>query len=141
MVPACLEALRSKVSDHLFISFIMTAYLAKIVYQIICGEGNHTPQFDEQIRFVVACSKEAALEKSRLIGVQEEEVFYNQKQQLVRWKFIDVAELHVIKEIEDGAEIYSEIKEIEDAESYSRLIHHKATQLQKEFRSLTLQTA
>ncbi len=26
----------------------MKWYLAKLVFRIICGEGNHTPQFDEQ---------------------------------------------------------------------------------------------
>ena len=30
----------------------MKWYLAKIVYRIICGEGNHTPQFDEQLRLI-----------------------------------------------------------------------------------------
>jgi hypothetical protein len=28
----------------------MQWYLAKLVFQIICGDGNHRPQFDEQLR-------------------------------------------------------------------------------------------
>jgi hypothetical protein len=28
----------------------MRWFVAKIVYQIICGNGNHMPQFDEQLR-------------------------------------------------------------------------------------------
>jgi hypothetical protein len=28
---------------------IMKWYLAKMVFRIICGEGEHTPQFDEQL--------------------------------------------------------------------------------------------
>ena len=32
----------------------MKWYLAKIIYRIICGEGIHTPQFDEQLRLIHA---------------------------------------------------------------------------------------
>ena len=32
----------------------MNWYLAKIVYRIICGQGNHTAQFDEQLRLIQA---------------------------------------------------------------------------------------
>jgi len=27
----------------------MNWYLAKLVFRIICGDGDHTPQFDEQL--------------------------------------------------------------------------------------------
>ena len=90
----------------------MTWFLAKIVYRIICGDGNHTPQFDEQVRLIYAYNSKEALVKSQTIGMQEEEVFYNQKQQLVQWKFVDVTELHSLDELSDGAEVYSQIKEI-----------------------------
>jgi hypothetical protein len=118
----------------------MTWFLAKIVYRVVCGDGSHIPQFDEQVRLVYAYNAEEALTKSRNIGLQEEEVFYNQKQQLVQWKFVDVAELHSLDELSDGAEVYSQIKETDDAESYCRFIHHKALQLQKNFTSLNIQT-
>ena len=116
----------------------MTWFLAKIVYRIICGDGNHTPQFDEQVRLISALNAGEALVKSQTIGMQEEEVFYNQKQQLVQWKFVDVTELHSLNELSDGAEVYSQIKETEDGESYSRFIHHKASQLLKGHLSLTI---
>ena len=119
----------------------MNWYLAKIVYRIICGDGAHTPQFDEQVRFIQAFSKKHAFEKGRHIGLQEEETFTNHKEQLVQWKFVDVAELHEMDELHDGAEVYSQIKETEDAEAYTRFIHHKASQLQKNSLSLTQQTA
>ena len=35
---------------------MMNWYLAKIVYRIICGDGNHTAQFDEQLRLVQLAS-------------------------------------------------------------------------------------
>ena len=118
----------------------MNWYLAKIVYQIICGEGDHTPQFDEQVRFIQAFSREHAFEKSRLIGLQEEETFSNQKQQLVQWKFVDIAELHDMDELHDGAEVYSQIRETDDADAYKRFIHHKARLLQNNFIAVTQQT-
>lgn len=118
----------------------MNWYLAKFVYQIICGDGKHTPQFDEQLRLVFAFSSEEALLKSRNIGVQEEEVFENQKLQLVQWKFIDVTELYVINELADGAEVYSQVKETEDGDSYAKFVQHKASQLQKNYMSINTQT-
>ena len=38
----------------------MNWYLTKIVYQIICGEGNHTAQFDEQLRLIAADDEQRA---------------------------------------------------------------------------------
>jgi len=35
----------------------MNWYLAKMVFRIICGEGNHTAQFDEQLRLISGESK------------------------------------------------------------------------------------
>ena len=66
----------------------MNWYLAKIVYRIICGDGDHTPQFDEQLRLIHAPSKEDAFYKAQQTGKKEEEKFYNLKQELVQWQFI-----------------------------------------------------
>jgi len=119
----------------------MNWFLAKIVYQIICGDGDHTPQFDEQVRLLSAYTAEEAWQKSNNIGLQEEDIFYNQQQQIVQWKFIAVAELHALDELTDGAEVYSQIKETDDADSYSLFIQHKAAQVRKNYLSLTNQTA
>lgn len=53
----------------------MNWFLSKIIYRIICGDGRHTAQFDEQIRLVAASDRDEALEKSGRIGLQEEETF------------------------------------------------------------------
>ena len=42
----------------------MSWYLTKIVYRIICGQGNHTAQFDEQLRLIEAGSSQEAFEKA-----------------------------------------------------------------------------
>lgn len=104
----------------------MNWYLAKIVYRIICGNGEHTAQFDEQLRLIYATSKEEAFNKARHTGKKEEETFYNQKQELVQWQFINVSELYKIGEMIDGAELYSRIEEKDDGDNYANIINKKA---------------
>ena len=104
----------------------MNWYLAKIVYQITCGEGSHTPQFDEQLRLIKAGTKEEAFLKARQTGQAEEETFVNQKQQLVQWQFINVCELYRLSSLIDGAELYSRIEEKDNAAVYIDIIHKKA---------------
>ncbi|MFL5741837.1 MAG: DUF4288 domain-containing protein [Flavisolibacter sp.] len=104
----------------------MNWYLAKITYRIVCGDGRHTAQFDEQLRLIAADDEAEALDKARSIGYREEESFYNLKQQLVQWQFIDVPELHLLNVLIDGAELYSRITEVDDPENYIAWTHHKA---------------
>jgi len=104
----------------------MNWYLSKIVFQIVCGEGGHTPQFDEQLRLVSASSKDEAFLKSQELGKKEEETFYNEKDQLVRWSFINVCELYQITELIDGAELYSRIEERDSAAGYIQTVNQKA---------------
>ena len=120
--------------------YCMNWYLTKIVYQIICGEGNHTPQFDEQLRLVAANDEQQAFHKAQRIGLMEEESFLNQKKHLVRWKFIDVCELYKLSELIDGAEIYSRIQETDNADRFINMVRSKADYIQGEnvLRSLQL---
>ncbi len=104
----------------------MNWYLAKMVFRIICGEGEHTPQFDEQLRLVAANSKDEAFHKAQDMGLQEEETFYNRKEQLVQWQFINISELYRLSELIDGAELYSRIEEKENADAYIYTINQKA---------------
>lgn len=104
----------------------MKWYLAKIVFRIICGEGDHTAQFDEQLRLIAACDEDEAFEKANTIGTSGEDCFYNHKEQLVHWKFINVSELYHLSELIDGAEMYSRINEVDDAEAYTTFVHRRA---------------
>ena len=52
----------------------MNWYLAKIVFKIICGNGNHAAQFDEQLRLVNANTKMLALQKAIELGKSEEDM-------------------------------------------------------------------
>jgi len=107
----------------------MNWYLAKMVFRIVCGDGQHMAQFDEQLRLITAADKAIALEKAEDLGAKEEEVFFNNRQQLVHWQFIGVSEIFLLDELTDGAEVYSKIDEKENAENYVHIIRKKAEQL------------
>ncbi len=107
----------------------MNWYLAKIVYRIICGDGNHTAQFDEQLRLIKAHDELHAFQKARLIGEREEDSFLNAADKPVHWKFIDVAELNQLDDLIDGAEMYSRIYEEEDADIYMQVTRLRAAHL------------
>jgi hypothetical protein len=109
----------------------MKWFIAKIVYQIICGDGDHTPQFDEQVRVITAYDEEEALQKALELGEREQDTFENHAKQLVQWKFVDVAELYQVDDWLDGAEIYSTIKEETDAEDYINYVRDKAAALRE----------
>jgi hypothetical protein len=104
----------------------MNWYLTKLVFRIICGDGDHTPQFDEQLRLISAASKEDAFTKAKQLGEKEQETFYNRKHQLVQWQFINVSELYKLSELIDGAELYSRIEERDNAEVYIDIVNQKA---------------
>ena len=104
----------------------MSWYLAKLVFRIICGDGQHTAQFDEQLRLLYAGSKDEAYEKARNLGNRETDVFFNQHRQLVQWQFIDTSELYLLHELIDGAELYSRIEEKDNAEEYIHVVNQKA---------------
>jgi Domain of unknown function (DUF4288) len=104
----------------------MNWYLSKIIFQIICGEGQHTPQFDEQLRLIAAADEQEAFEKAMAIGEKEQDGFYNHEQQLVQWKFITVSELYRLSGLLDGAEMYSRIQETDDPQGYIDLARRRA---------------
>ena len=109
----------------------MNWFLAKIVYRIICGNGEHTPQFDEQLRLIEAEDADKAFEKAHAIGKQEQESFLNQQQHLVQWQFVNVSELYRISALIDGAELYAKVQETDNADIYMQLVHKKAEHIKQ----------
>jgi hypothetical protein len=104
----------------------MNWYIAKIVFRIISGEGNHTPQFDEQLRLINAENEKQAFEKAGKIGFENQDKFVNSQKQPVKWEFINVAEITRLNELTDGAELYYTIQEPADADLYIKWANHKA---------------
>lgn len=103
----------------------MNWYISKIVFSIENTQASK-PQFDEQLRLVAADSTEEAFLKARTIGLNEEEIFFNNDKKEMKWAFINVSEVIPINKLEDGIELYSRIHETEEAKSYINLIHQKA---------------
>ena len=111
----------------------MKWYLAKLVYRIICGDGKHTPQFDEQLRLMYAEDAFDAFQKARTLGHKEQDNFLNHDNKPVVWKFIDVSDIQPVTQMTDGVEIYSRISEEEDAEAYTKVTYLKAAHMLDNF--------
>lgn len=103
----------------------MNWYLAKLVYQFICGNGMHTAQFNEQLRLIVAEDALHAFYKARLIGERETLDITNDGVD-IKWKFIDVVEILPVNNLSDGAELWSFMNEDLNAEQYIRSTQQKA---------------
>ena len=103
----------------------MNWYLAKLIFRIVCGDGNHTPQFDEQLRLISAEDNEQAFSKAQSLGQAEGDGFPGQYK-MVKWRFINVAELYRMTELIDGAELYSRVQETDDADAYIQLVNTRA---------------
>ncbi len=114
-------------------------YLAKIVFRIVCGDGNHQAQFDEQLRLIAANNPAEALMRAQAIGALEQESFVNQQDEYVHWQFIDVIELLPIKALEDGIELYGRITEHEDADCYLAWIRKKAADISGKYQPHSLE--
>lgn len=104
----------------------MNWFIAKMVFRIISGDGNHMPQFDEQLRLIYALNEDEAFEKATQLGREEEDSFMNQKNQLVKWSFINVPELNRLPSLTDGMEIYSKVNEYDNAKRFIDTVNKKA---------------
>jgi hypothetical protein len=108
----------------------MNWFIAKIIFRISNGEGVQKSQFDEHLRLISATHFEEAFLKARILGLQEEASFLNDYDQLVKWEFVNIAELFPLHKLKDGQELYSQIHEREEAEPYINYVHQKAAAMQ-----------
>lgn len=92
----------------------MKWFVARYIYQIITGEGNHAPQFDEQLRLIVSTDSNEALCKAESQADSFHNPFRNCRGDLVTWNFICVADLYEIQSPADGAELASVLHEPDD---------------------------
>ena len=107
----------------------MNWYVAKLVFRVTSGSGDHQAQFDEQLRLISADNEYQAFEKATNIGYANQDSFVNVQKQMVKWQFIDVAELNAISSLNDGAELYYNIHEAADPDLYIAWAHHKSALL------------
>ncbi len=114
----------------------MNWYIAKVVFNIVSGDGSHTPQFDEQYRLVKADTMEEAFQKAARIGINEEEMLWNDKQEIVKWSFVGISELYPINELQDGMELFSAIHEEDDRKDYIETLRLKSAYVQSKFEAV-----
>ena len=107
----------------------MNWYIVKIIYQIIAGDGTHTPQFDEQYRIIKADEMEWALEKAQVIARLGQCLFQNDKDETVQWKLVAVEDVQLLGEMDDGTLIYSRVEELKDAQEYVSLTSERSRRL------------
>lgn len=103
----------------------MKWFAVNCIYQVICGEGKHSPQFNEQIRLLQALNRLEAVEKVNQQVTQYNVPFKNCVGEKVVWKFLGIASLTEINEIKDGVEVASKILEPKSAENYLKKLKHR----------------
>jgi len=111
----------------------MNWYLVKLVYQVISGSGDHTPQFDEQLRLIRADEPEWAREKARVMGQIGAFAFLNHRNEEVKWQFIDVVDVCPLESLEDGMQVYSTTEEPNDVPAYLEIVKSKAQRMADQF--------
>jgi len=117
----------------------MNWFVARIVFRIISGEGDHTPQFDEQWKLIHAPDEEVAYEKASSLGKAGEDSFPNALGEKVEWKFIGLAGLERIN-MDDGAELHSGIVEADSVRDYTYYIQQKHYDIESRLLSLKTNT-
>lgn len=109
----------------------MKWFVVRYIYQIITGEGDHSPQFDEQLRLTIAANCDEALTKAERQADDFHRPFRNCNGDMVSWKFICVADLYEIQSPADGAEVASVLHEPEDVNAFLDNINQHKTFLQQ----------
>lgn len=107
----------------------MKPYLAKIIYRVVCSGEQPASQFDEQLRLIFAEDDLHAFHKARLMGQKEADTGARDGRKPASWQFIDVTEIHLLEEIADGVELFSIIREQENAAAHIKRIRTTSLKL------------
>jgi hypothetical protein len=108
----------------------MNWYIAKMNFQIKIENNKTTTDFDEQLRLIAANTLAEAYHKATIIGKHEQTMFTNDAQQQVKWQFINISELHLLNDIADGMQLYSNTYQTFEPENYLQIIEAKAAYIQ-----------
>lgn len=110
----------------------MNWYVAKLIFRILCEQGLHKSQFDEQLWLFQADCDEDAFEKARAKGFLEEVSFQGCETGRVSWQFLDVVDINRIGVISDGLNLSSRTDETEDPIGYMISIARRAESIQQQ---------
>jgi len=109
----------------------MKWFAVNFIYRVTCGEGIHSPQFNEQIRLITAETIIAAINKARVLALSYNSSFKNCMGEKVIYDFIDVAGISEIEFPTDGVEVSSKVLEPESVEAYLKKLRYRVTILTK----------
>jgi hypothetical protein len=99
-------------------------FIAKLVYQIVCGDGKHRPQFEEQWRLINAT--DAAEVKTKVNSMVQGETASDAASLLpVHWQFVSMVEVIPLNRMADGAELLAITREPYDHIDYLNAIFDK----------------
>ncbi len=104
---------------------MMKWFAVNYVYQIICGEGKHAPQFNEQVRLIKETDIKCAFKKAQVLANEYNSSFKNFFNENVIWKFVGVGSIVEIVEPAEGVEISSIILEPQSVKDYLKKIKHR----------------
>ena len=103
----------------------MKWFAVNCIYQIIFGDGLHSPQFNEQVRLIEAENIRDAITKAKQFASGYNPSFRNSEGKNVVWNFVDVGGIIEIKQPKDGVEVSSKILEPESIEAYLKNLKYR----------------
>jgi len=103
----------------------MKWFAINLIYQVISGEGKHSPQFNEQIRLIKAVDSLNAIKKAQQSAGKFNLPITNSAGDTVVWKFVAIGGVLEIDEPADGVEINSKIIEPESSKTYLAKLKHR----------------
>lgn len=104
----------------------MNWYLASLVFQIHISAHHTKQQFETQWRLVEAETENRAYEKLQQLGLQEQDSFINDRNQIVQWEFIGTPNIQKLENLSDGIKLLSNINAPEEGIQYRSFIIEKS---------------
>lgn len=103
----------------------MKWFAVNCIYQVICGDGKHSPQFNEQTRLIYAQNACEALNKAKMMASGFNAPFKSCEGKPVIWTFISIGGIIEIDEPADGVEVSSKILEPKSVKKYLKKLTHR----------------
>ncbi|RDC55684.1 DUF4288 domain-containing protein [Pedobacter chinensis] len=103
----------------------MKWFAINLIYQVISGEGKHSPQFNEQTRLIKAADSFNAIRKAQQNAGKFNLPIKNSAGDLVVWKFVAIGGILAVDEPADGVEVNSKIIEPESSKTYLAKLKHR----------------
>lgn len=107
----------------------MNWYMVKLVFRILCGDGQHPAQFDEQWRMLRAEDPRSALKRAYDLGEQEGTVFMNHQDVRIQWRFLGVVAMKSLDLQQEHLELCSCTQEPDDELTYLSKLRRQASAL------------